>query len=183
MKYPKLSFTSELLKHELLIDLSDAQKISLLQRLSYVIELCDRLISITDFKSSYGLISDIELDVWICIGAPDSDAKNEVSSWVIHTSWINECDGIDLSKLLEKEITDGMGSKADIESADTLHIWINKQEKLIRKSALNAIAATSISVFIANFMAINILLLNLLSTLSKARLLAQWKLPLRMGKN
>jgi hypothetical protein len=181
MKYSKLTFTSELLQHDLLIDLSNAQKISLLQRLSYVIELCDRLISIKDFKSTYGLISDIELDAWICIGAPDSDSKNEVSSWVIHTSWIDECDGIDLSKFLEKEIINGLDSKADIESADTLYIWISNQEKLVRKSVLNAIAARSISVFIANFMAVNILLLNLISVLSKARLLAQWKLPLRLS--
>jgi hypothetical protein len=181
MKYPKLTFTSELLQHDLLIDLSNAQKISLLQRLSYVIELCDRLISIKDFKSTYGLISDIELDAWICIGAPDSDSKNEVSSWVIHTCWVDECDGIDLSKLLEKEVIDGMNSKADIESADTLYIWISNQEKAIRKSVLNAIAATSIATFIANLMAVNILLLNLISVLSKARLLAQWKLPLRLS--
>ena len=180
MKYPKLAFTSELLNHDLLIDLSDAQKISLLQRLSYVIELCDRLISIKDFKSTYGLISDIELDVWICIGAPDSDSKDEVSSWVIHTCWVDECEGIDLSKLLEKEIIVGMNSKANIESADTLHVWINTQEKLIRKSALNVISATNISTFIANLMALNVLLLNFISVLTKARLLAQWKLPLRM---
>lgn len=180
MKYPKLSFTFELLQHDLLINLSEAQKKSLVQRLSYVIELCDRLISIKDFKSSYGLISDIELDAWVCIGAPDSDGKDEVSSWVIHTCWVDECDGIDLSKLLEKEVLDGMNNKSDIESADALRVWINTQEKLIRKSALNAILAINISTFIANLMALNVLLLNFISELSKARLMAQWKLPLRL---
>lgn len=181
MKYPNLTFTLELQQHDLIIALNDAQKNSLLQRLSYITELCDRLDNIKDFKSSYGLISDIELDAWVCIGAPDSDSKNEVSSWVIHTSWIDECDGIDLSQFLEKEVIDGMSDKTDIESADTLHIWIVRQEKLMRKSVLNAIGAINIVAFIANLMAVNIILLNLISVLSKARLLAQWKLPLRLG--
>jgi hypothetical protein len=174
MKYPALRFTDELSSDPTIDDLSEAQRRLLLERLSYVIELCQKMEGLKSQQEVREFLTDIELDAWVNLGAPEDVAEKPVSSWLIHVSWASAfSDGEPLS-LVEPGVRDRLTSLGDVSSAQALTSWISEQALFIRACATQALASANLASFVGHMIGMNVLLLNLLSAIGRARLVASW---------
>ncbi|WP_457329891.1 hypothetical protein [Rhizobacter sp. P5_C2] len=174
MKYPALRFTNELSSDPTIGDLSAAQRRLLLERLSYVIELCEKMDGLQSRQEIREFLTDIELDAWVNIGAPEDVADKPISSWLVHVSWASAfSDGEPLSAV-ERDVRDRLTSVGDVSSAQALTSWMSQQAAFIRACATHALASVDLASFVGHTIGMNVLLLNLLSTIGRARLMASW---------
>ena len=174
MKYPALQFTAELSSDPTIGDLSEAQRRLLLERLSYVVELCEKMEDLESRQEIREFLTDIELDAWVNLGAPEDGADKPVSSWLVHVSWASAfSDGEPLS-VVEQGVRDRLMSIGDVSSAQALTSWIDQQASFIRTCAIHALASVNLASFVGHPIGMNVLLLNLLSTIGRARLMASW---------
>lgn len=114
-------------------------------------------------------LADIELDAWVNIGAPEDG--EEVSSWLIHTSWVAECDAAKrLSAFLEADLAARVSSGAAGTEGKELSEWLPEQAPYLAAAASAALSARDVCDLAAHVMAINVLLAEMLFVITRARL-------------
>ena len=122
----------------------------------------------TDFDA---FLDRIELHLAINQGAP-SDAESSVSAWLIHTSWTFETS----SHKMRQELRDDLANELD-RSPPSIDVnlvrfdqWLNRQNSALISALADFRASKTIDAALANFIAIDVLLLNLLTGATRARL-------------
>jgi len=173
MQRESLSFSKGVLESPVLRKLSNEQRQALLARLNYIIELSDKLKYSHTSPRVRHLIDDIELDAWVNLGAPEDGIEREISSWLIDTSWSSECENFAPSSLLDHQLLQRLGSSPDASTPAALNEWLSKQARHLRVAAQGAIDAADICTLVAHIMAMNVLLLDLLSSIGRARIHSQ----------
>jgi hypothetical protein len=147
----------------------------LVERLSYILEICDKIDAGDAKQGNREFINNVELDAWVNVGAPGELGDQAVSSWLMHASWTMDCQQ-PLALNLDAATRSRVSSAGEVGSWQEAAKWMAEQSAFLRSAVKTAAAATSLTPFVANMIAIDALLLNLLSTLTRARLSA-WLLP------
>lgn len=151
-------------------NISDEQRRALLARLSYVVELCDKLEASSTSARAPHVVGDIELDAWVNLGAPEDGAEREISSWLIHTTWSSECENFRPSVFLEPRLRERLENSSSVGAFMTLDEWMSAQSVSLRLAASGAMGAVDICSLVAHVMAMNILLLDLLANVNRVRI-------------
>jgi len=167
-----MTFDDELLASHAFSRLTTDQHRALLSRLIYVLEICDKLEVLGPGSALSREIADIELDVWVNVGAPESGVEREISSWLIQTSWSAECDRQSLTDYLAPPLVNQLTVKPLHCTQETLVSWLKDQASHLRAAALGALGATEICVFVAHMTALSILMLDVLSSVGRVRVLS-----------
>ena len=162
-----------LLAEPVFASLSDSAKRLLVERLSYILDICDKLDSFHAKNGIREFINDVELDAWVNVGAPGTPDDEAVSSWLVHASWTFDCQQ-PLEPLLAQAVAQRVTNVGDVSTLLTTEAWLKEQSATLRTAVQDATAASSLPTFVANSIAADALLLNLLVMLTRARLSARW---------
>lgn len=176
-----LTLTRSLLAEPLVVALSDQQRQSLVERFKNLLELCDLVDSLDAAADIPALLDEIELDAWVNIGAPEESGEENLSSWLVHVSWGAECAQESLEHRLGKDLLTRLGKVSAADSPGSLLKWIAEQSKFIRATVAASIESADICGFVAAYIALDVLVLDLVSTLSRARITRPWRIGSKRG--
>jgi hypothetical protein len=170
MKKNHLNFSSGVIEAPVFRNLTSEQRRALLARMYYVIELCDKLDSSKNALRGHYLIQEIELDAWVNLGAPENDHEKEISSWLIHTNWASECEHFKPATFLESKLLNGLENTLNVKTPAALNEWLSTKSIALRLAAMGVINAVDICALVAHVMAMNVLLLDLVSCVNRVRI-------------
>jgi len=137
-------------------------------RLEYVDELGNSLFSLGANQISDDVLDEIELDCWSNIAAPDL-SRHGITGWMINVSWSSEFTQAQLLQQLDSDVVDRIGDVLPIVGSD-LRQWFSSQGTLLKRVVDRAFSAQSLVCLVAYLMAMNILLLDVLSLIAKRRM-------------
>ncbi|HEV2189250.1 MAG TPA: hypothetical protein VGR70_18720 [Stellaceae bacterium] len=122
----------------------------------------------TDFDA---FLDRIELHLAINQGAP-LDAEGSVSAWLIHTSWTFETSPRKMRQELSHDLASELNrSPPSIDdNLARFNLWLNQQNSALIAALADFRASKTIDAALANLIAIDALLLNLLTGATRARL-------------
>lgn len=154
-------------------ELNETQRRNYRARLRYIEEITLKIDEWVNGRETdfFAFLDSIELDLYINQGAP-ADPANHVSAWLVHTSWSFETSAAQMSRFLSPDL------RAQIEMAqphldahiEQFRAWMKGQNEALKVTLDGLFRAASFHDAMANQLAIDVLLLNVLSGVAKARL-------------
>jgi hypothetical protein len=155
-------------------NLSEKQRFNYRARLRYVEEITLKIDEWLAGKETdfFSFLDTVELDLYINQGAPVGNGEDHVSAWLIHTSWTFETSVAKMLRSLQSSVRERIdapppGLDAPI---DQFRSWIQGQNEALTTALNSYFGAESFDQAMANQLAIDALLLNVLSGVCKARL-------------
>jgi hypothetical protein len=162
-----------LVSSEEFANLNEVQRFNYRARLRYIEEITLKIDEWVkgDETDFFAFLDSVELDLYINQGAP-ADPASHVSEWLVHTSWLFETSVAQMSRYISPECRvqiELAQPRLDV-SVEQFRLWMNDQNQALKASLEGFFKAASFHEAIANQLAIDALLLNLLSGVAKARL-------------
>jgi hypothetical protein len=155
-------------------DLTEKQRFNYQARLRHVEEITLRIEewltgAETDF---FAFLDSIELDLYINQGAPVGSGEDHVSAWLFHTSWTFETSVEKMSRFISPKLREQIElPQPGLDAAiDQFRAWIRDQNQALTSVLDSFFAASSFDEAMANQIAVDTLLVNLLAGVTRARL-------------
>lgn len=168
------SLPSAIASSEEFVDLTEKQQFNYRARLRHVEEITLKIEewltgAETDF---FAFLDSIELDLYINQGAPVGGGEDHVSAWLLHTSWTFETSVARMSRFISPALREQLElPQPGLDAAiDQFGAWIRNQNQALTAALDSFFAASSFDEAMANQLAVDTLLVNLLAGVTRARL-------------
>lgn len=156
------------------LQLSQSQQHNYRARLRYVEEITLKIEEWVSGRETdfFAFLDSVELDLYINQGAPIGNGEDHVSAWLFHTSWTFETSVQQMSRLISLKLRERIeapqpGLDATV---DQFRAWIDGQNLGLVESLDSFFNSKSFDEALANQIAMDVLLLNILAGTCKARL-------------
>jgi hypothetical protein len=170
---PRYSLPEALINSAEYKSLNETQKNNYAGRLNFVEQItleADEWVSGNEVDL-YAFLDRIELHLSINLGSP-VDPQTHVSSWLIHTSWTFETSAKKMRNTLPSKLIDVLDypqPSLECELAE-FNLWLGRQNAALKSAIEKFYAADTFDCAMSFQIALDILLINLLSGITKMRI-------------
>lgn len=140
------------------------------QRIHHVREISGAILSSTKSIEDPTTLDGLELDIWCVLWVPELDKQTKLTSWLLNTGWRSEVPLGSLADEISANVRERLSVPPDLISVATARSWCRLQGEALIETCDACWRATSIESLIANLIAMDGLLLTLLSAITRMRL-------------
>jgi hypothetical protein len=156
--------------------LTEPQIQSFKSRLDYVREIIHNieewLTTVPTVESFRDFLSELELDLAVNQNLPRDNNREAISSWLIHDSWTFETNSMLMKEALSNSVVAQLDKPTPSINANLTEFcsWLAGQCEALREATDKFCTADSFTAAIAHYLAMDVILANLLVGTYKARL-------------
>ena len=155
-------------------DLSDAELFNFGARLRYIEEITLKIDEWTsgEERDLRAFIDRIELDIYINQSAGLSQDSEQVSIWLVHSSWAVNISGKTMSEVLSGEVSAALDRAPPELKVPLLKWseWLQRQNNGLKAALSGFYGASTVNAALGNLIAVDVILAHLTAAVVKLRL-------------